>query len=362
MHALLLELTAPSPLLDSILSVQQMSLPPYPTSSSSQGIRAVVQAITLSSRLLSELLQLPPLSSSQEPVSLAQHLLAKPQTTIRLCLRVTQASQPSLQSVTMETLRLIASQVSPAAFVSFFSSFPEELALIRTACLQILHRAIIQKEENSDVHTCAHCLLRLLSQQANVSSSLTSLLLDLPATLHSRGVFRSTLLDELCMLITSPSVLLDHIHLAVHAFHLFDQLCTASVTNGNMLIQSLVGSHVIQSVVSLIPYFVELLDTHAITEEESMMQIMHSIICLATTCIFSLHSSQQIPPLKQILTSFLIPDLSTSASLPQKSSNFEAPLVLLLSSLRRFALLDTDKISPNSGVPEIKTIHESVKS
>ena len=362
MHALLLELTAPSPLLDSILSVQQMSLPPYPTSPSSQGIRAVVQAITLSSRLLSELLQLPPLSSSQEPVSLAQHLLAKPQTTIRLCLRVTQASQPSLQSVTMETLRLIASQVSPAAFVSFFSSFPEELALIRTACLQILHRAIIQKEENSDVHTCAHCLLRLLSQQANVSSSLTSLLLDLPATLHSRGVFRSTLLDELCVLIASPSVLLDHIHLAVHAFHLFDQLCTASVTNGNMLIQSLVGSHVIQSVVSLIPYFVELLDTHAITEEESMMQIMHSIICLATTCIFSLHSSQQIPPLKQILTSFLIPDLSTSTTLPQKSSNFEAPLVLLLSSLRRFALLDTDKISPNSGVPEIKTIHESVKS
>ena len=375
--ALVAELVVPSPLLRRVLYIQGTDLPLFPTTQLAEGSREVANAIAAASLLLLELLKLPSslldaLQHAQTATirssswrsegsatamdasrgsairSFAQQLLAEPSTTIHLLMQLCYASQPTLQCVTLEILSLLAAQISPVAFVSFFGAFGEELALLRTACKQIWTRALqLSARGESDAMLCARFLLQMLSQQASASPSLTSLLLDLPSLLYPHGFIHDSFLARLCSFLTTPSLVQQHAQLAVDVLHLLEQLASPAHQTGKTLLQSLAASDVASKLLAMLPFLLEQAQSHA-ADDELALQAVCSICRLLSTLLFAFHNENRPELVREVLLYFAVSLQSVADAFPNPGSLVSTPIEHLLSALRGFALTEI----PMGFIPE----------
>ena len=402
--ALVAELLVPSPLLRRVLSVQSTELPLFPPSDAPERASSPadrMEAIAAASLLLGELLRLPAsfidalhrslqasaasaasaATSGRRVASmkdagtvrpLAQQLSADSGTLLRLFMQLCIATQPALQCATLQILSQLAAQSTPAAFASFFGGFGEELALLRTACRQIWTRAMqsesmgtqraqgnqgnqgtqgsedgIQAENDSLL--AARCLLDLLMQQASVSPSLTSLLLDIPAVLFPGGFFHDSFLARLCAFLVSPFNVLHNASLALDALRLLELLANPGHSAGNALLASLAGSGIAAKMLAMLPCLVRWTQRHADAQTNaSLLQFVACSARLLSTLLFTFTHETRAELVREVLPSFALPVPGVSDAFADRETLNETPIERLLGALRGFALTEI----PRGFIPE----------
>lgn len=304
-HALLAELLSASSLTNSLLDLHLLSpfccpssLPSpsasFPPSERSWRLFTIGVAAKLTNTLLfftSQRLQaLGLLQKSQRFMCvqpLAQQLLANPGPSMQLLLRLCDATQPVLQSTTLQILGHIARQVPSASLVSFFAACPKETRMIAKACELILRQALTNADDTED--GTALSLLQILEEQAHISgASLTSLLFEFPTTAAAATEPpKDGLLQTLFLFLASPAKILRHIQLASWGIRLLSALCTTP-NEWRGWIQALVLEHETSTVLcSTLPYLLSCYLSSSFSTQTSLVSLTdlsrESILVFVTT-------------------------------------------------------------------------------
>ncbi|CBK20246.2 uncharacterized protein [Blastocystis hominis] len=195
----------------------------------------------------------------------------------------------------------------------------------------------------------ARCLLDLLEQQASVSPSLTSLLLDIPAVLYPGGFFHDSLLAGLCAFLVSPFHVLRHASLALDTLRLLSLLANPTHPAGNALLASLAGSGLAAKLLAMLPCLVRWTQTHADAPTNALLlQFVASSARLLATLLFTFNHETRAELVREVLPSFALPVPGVSDAFPDAETARETPIERLLGALRGFALTEI----PRGFIPE----------
>lgn len=357
--SLVAELLSGSPLTEKVLAVHATVSSPYPlrplpqhslcprprdaswtSKALDQAMQVVLVLLQFSSSVIASLQIQRTLSGGQHLVTpLSQQLLAHPQPTIHLLLHLVDASQPALQATALQILCQLAVQNPPAAFFSFFASFPSELAVIRKAFAQILKSAIASSSMSDALPSstsdslastttngalasstsdslassttngalapstsnalaptsptkCAEVLLDLLDcQRSGSNASVISFLMDLDAVLQDGGVQEDSLLEGLLQLLSSPYQIQRHLPIAAACVRVVCGCCSCPFSSTTRFYECLIQHRVLGELASTIPFFLSHYATHAQSaeEQEALLEFVYYAVRTFSVVLFTLH-------------------------------------------------------------------------
>lgn len=340
--SLVAELLSGSPLTEKVLAVHATVSSPYPlrplpqhslcprprdaswtSKALDQAMQVVLVLLQFSSSVIASLQIQRTLSGGQQLVTpLSQQLLAHPQPTVHLLLHLVDASQPALQATALQILCQLAVQNPPAAFFSFFASFPAELAVIRKAFTQILKSAIASSSVNDALPSsmsesftstsndllasstsndtlaptsptqCAEVLLDLLDcQRSGSNASVVSFLMDLDAVLQDGGVQEDSLLEALLQLLSSPYQIQRHLPIAAACVRVVCGCCSSPFSSTTRFYECLIQHRVFGQLASMVPFFLSHYATHAQSaeEQEALLEFVYYAVRTLSVVLFTLH-------------------------------------------------------------------------
>ena len=200
--ALIAELLSSSQLVNVLLSIQTLTIHPYPLTSSSQGFESNEMILTLnlaSSELILALLSIstqfieenhiaivvPGITQTVQPF--AQQLVLNPSLFMKVLLRVENTHFIELQRVTLQIFFRVIQQLSTPTLLSFFDNYMSEVEMIHGMIQSIFIRAILHHDHNKE-YTCCLDIVKIIIELVNHSSSFLFYLLQLH---HSNSIVYS---------------------------------------------------------------------------------------------------------------------------------------------------------------------------
>ena len=200
--ALIAELLSSSQLVNVLLSIQTLTIHPYPLTSSSQGFESNEMMLTLnlaSSELILALLSIstqfieenhiaiavPGITQTVQPF--AQQLVLNPSLFMKVLLRVENTHFIELQRVTLQIFFRVIQQLSTPTLLSFFDNYMSEVEMIHGMIQSIFIRAILHHDHNKE-YTCCLDIVKIIIELVNHSSSFLFYLLQL---YHSNSIVYS---------------------------------------------------------------------------------------------------------------------------------------------------------------------------